>query len=387
LHLGKMNSSRKDDESRKNRVQERPQEEPATLPEAGSGIEDILSELPRTDATEAASAGTEAPRQSVLERIAIEEHQEFDPWDRLETDEESPEGTEDRKAHRLYARATSAVLESIRQAERSSLPDLEAMGRLVEELADSIRESSALLLLATDRRQEFSVSTHCANTAVLALRIAQALGASRERQIRVGLAALLHEIGVVRLTRRVLHQSGEVGNEVRNRPLYSAEILRGLGPGFDWLVETVEQVYEREDGSGIPRRLKRKQIREEAKILGISDLLEACIHTRPYREALTGFELFHELTTGKTRSFSDPLVRAVLKSFSLYPYNEYVVLNTGEIGQVVEVNLKNLLRPRVKILYNNRGERLEEYREIDLEQTPSQNIVKAIPHNALPDTA
>ena len=109
-----------------------------------------------------------------------------------------------------------------------------------------------------------------------------------------------------------------------------------LKPPFDWMAQIVGQIYEREDGNGFPLGLKGEEIREEAKILGIVDVLEACIHDRPYRNALTGYQLLEELIRKDTQGFSDPIVKALLKSFSLYLYNEYVLLNTKELARVVE---------------------------------------------------
>ncbi len=205
--------------------------------------------------------------------------------------------------------------------------------------------------------------------------------------MQVGLAALLHEIGVVKLSRRIVHERGKVDQEVRQRPVYSAEILEKLGSEYDWLVQTVRQVYEREDGTGFPLGLKGKDIREEAKILGIVDVLEACIHERPYRRAMTGYQLFHELTSGATKRFASRIIKALLKCFSLYPYNEYVLLNTGEIGKVIEVNPTNLLRPKLKMLFDNKGEPFEDQPEVDLETNPSRYINKAITYHQLPATS
>ena len=286
----------------------------------------------------------------------------------------------------LYERATVLVLESIWRAEKDQPPDVEAGKRLVQQMDDSISKDASLLLAATDRIQAFAVSTHCVNVAVLGLRIAQSLNYSEEGKMKVGLAALLHEIGVVKLSRRMVHERGKVDQEVRHRPVYSAEILEKLGSEYDWLVQTARQVYEREDGTGFPLGLEGKDIREEAKILGIVDVLEACIHERPYRRAMTGYQLFHELTSRANQRFAGRIVKALLKCFSLYPYNEYVLLNTGEIGKVVEVHETNLLRPKLKMLYDSRGKALEDGPELDLESNPSRHIHKAITYHQLPAT-
>jgi hypothetical protein len=132
--------------------------------------------------------------------------------------------------------------------------------------------------------------------------------------------------------------------------------------------------------------LEGEEIREEAKILGIADVLEACIHDRPYRNALTGYQLLEELIHDDTKGFSDPIVKAPLKSFSLYPYNEYVLLNTKELARVVEINPENSFRPLVQILYDSDGVRLEEPRETDLALSSLLFISQAISYHELPET-
>ena len=366
-------------------------------PNPVEGIEDILDEFRARSSQQQVT-----PEQPIStsetwlpDKISEEELNDFDSGDllegNLEGDLEGNRGISgevpDNETAQLYESAKVLVLESIRRAEKDQPPDVEEVKRVVQQMDDLISKDSGLLLAATDRIQEFAVSTHCVNVAILGLRIAQSLNYSEERKMRVGLAALLHEIGVVKLSRRMVHERGKVGQEVRNRPVYSAEILEKLGSEYDWIVQTVRQVYEREDGTGFPLGLKGKEIRGEAKILGIVDVLEACIHERPYRRAMTGYQLFHELTSGATERFAGRIVKALLKCFSLYPYNEYVLLNTGEIGKVIEVNETNLLRPRLKMLFDGKGEPFEDQPEVDLETNPSRYINKAITYHQLPSTS
>ncbi len=369
-------------------------------PSPVEGIEDILEEFRARSSPQQTTPGpvspapapSEQPKGSIRlpDKISEEELNDFDSGDLLEGNLESnrdvPEGTTESESAQLYQRATVLVLESIRRAEKDQPPDVEEGKRMVQQMDDLISKDSGLLLAATDRVQEFAVSTHCVNVAILGVRIARSLNYSDEGKMKVGLAALLHEIGVVKLSRRMVHERGKVDQEVRNRPVYSAEILEKLGSEYDWLVQTVRQVYEREDGTGFPLGIKGQDIREEAKILGIVDVLEACIHERPYRRAMTGYQLFHELTSGANQRFASRIVKALLKCFSLYPYNEYVLLNTGEIGKVIEVSETNLLRPKLKMLFDVKGEPFEDQPELDLESTPSRYINKAITYHQLPAT-
>ena len=321
---------------------------------------------------------------SILEKISEQELEEFQPEEvnKARGRVQAEVATE---MLNLYKTATSYVLESIRCVQEEKSLDVKRGEQLARSMVDSIVDSSALLMLATDRVQQFTVSTHSVNVAILSIRLAQTLNYSLEDQVRVGLAALLHEIGVAWLPERLLHATGQVSSEVRQRPVYGAKILGHLKPPFDWIVQIVGQIYEREDGSGFPLGLAGKEIREEAKILSIMDVFEACIHDRPYRNALTGYQLLEELTHDDTKSFSDRIIKALLNSFSLYPYNEYVLLNSKELARVVEVNPTNSFRPLVQILYDSNGVELEEPRETDLAQSSLLFITQAISYHELPE--
>ncbi len=288
----------------------------------------------------------------------------------------------------LYEEAQAYVMESIRRAERGLTPEMETGIRLVERIIRSISSESALLLEATDRTQKYAISSHSVNVTVIALQIARTLKYSRDKQSRVGLAGLLHEIGVVRLPKGLVHKSGKLdpaeARLTRQRPVYAGQILQQLGAEYDWLAGIVQQVYERENGQGFPYGLSGEEIREEAKILGMADVFEAGIHIRPYRKALTGRQLFLELTTDSRKGLSAPILKALIRSFSLYPFNETVVLNTGETGRVVNINGKNLIRPLVRIEYDSQGQPMKESRLTDLSKNPSLYITQAISHDALP---
>jgi len=175
---------------------------------------------------------------SLLETVSEQELEEFQPLE-IQESKRLLETEIDKKTVSLYRSAVTYVLASIRRVEEKKPPDLKRGERLVNRIIKSISETSALLLLATDRVQEFAVSTHSANVAILSLRLTQTLNFKQKNQIQVGLAALLHEIGVAWLPKRLLHQPGQVSPQVRQRPVYGAKILGHLHRDYDWLAQTV----------------------------------------------------------------------------------------------------------------------------------------------------
>ncbi len=71
-------------------------------------------------------------------------------------------------------------------------------------------------------------------------------------------------------------------NVIKTHPLMGYEIIKNIE--FPWPVaKIVLQHHELMDGSGYPYGLKDNQIRIEAKILCLADVLEAMSTNRPYR--------------------------------------------------------------------------------------------------------
>jgi len=288
----------------------------------------------------------------------------------------------------VYQRAADYVLNFIRGLIEGEAPDLALGESLVGEIVSSLGKSKELLMEATARDQEFSVSGHSVNVTILSLKLAETLGWDSVKVQRAGLAALIHEIGVTKLPVGLTQNQSALGNSelnlLRRRPALTAEILVQSQPGCEWLAQIAGQVYERENGSGFPLGLKGNEISEEAKVIGVADFFEACIHKRPYRAPLTGYQGLFELTTDYADCFSDHIVKALIKSFSLYPYNECVVLDSGEIGRVIDINPEKLSRPVVEILFDDEDTLTIEPRTLDLAVEPERYIAMAISNQALP---
>lgn len=286
-----------------------------------------------------------------------------------------------------YREARLYVLDSIRRAGAGELPDVSTGMATAAKLVDGVADSPELLRVALDRTQKFSLASHSVNTSVVALKVSAALGYDLERQLRVGLAALLHEVGIVNLPVELLYRPGQLQPQelqiLRSRPLEAVRILSRLGSQYDWLSEITGQVFERETGSGFPRGLTGEKMPDEAKLLAAADTFDACIHERPHRPALTGYQTLFEMAIQDT-GYAESIVKAFIRSFSLYPYQERVVLSSGEVGLVEEINPGHLARPVVKVLLEADGTAPSENRLLDLSSLPGVHILKAIPVGEFP---
>ena len=124
--------------------------------------------------------------------------------------------------------------------------------------------------------------------------------------------------------------------QIRQRPVFSRQILSQLDKDYDYLAEIAFQVYERQDGSGYPSGLKGADSHEYARSIGLADFYEALIHSRPHRDRFLHFTSMKEvLRTGKN-SFDRKHLKALMNVVSLFPVFSFVRLNSGTIGKVLE---------------------------------------------------
>lgn len=130
---------------------------------------------------------------------------------------------------------------------------------------------------------------HTVTTAVIAKELAR-LSRLTESQINtIYLAALIHDIGKIRVPVEVLchpgRLEGEALKEMRNHVKYTKEILEG---SFSYkIVEIASNHHERLDGSGYPKGLKAIDLSIGDKILSISDVISALYCKRSYKDAFS----------------------------------------------------------------------------------------------------
>jgi diguanylate cyclase (GGDEF)-like protein/putative nucleotidyltransferase with HDIG domain len=143
-----------------------------------------------------------------------------------------------------------------------------------------------------------------------AVALAEAIGLSPEEVSRVSTAALLHDIGKIGVSDKVLNKKGKLTKEdweaIKSHPRLGATIV-GNVPNLVPCVSSILHHHERWDGAGYPDGLKGEQIPIEARILAIADSFEAMSAARPYRLALCGEKVLKELRRGAGTQFDPKL--------------------------------------------------------------------------------
>ncbi len=230
---------------------------------------------------------------------------------------------------------------------------------------------------------------HCLNVAIFSLKIAAYLGFDKPSQVQIGTAALMHDIGTAMIPEAILNKKGQLTEkefeEFRQRPEKSYQILSSVGDQYAYLANIAQQVYERIDGSGYPRGLKGDEIHDHAQIIGLVDMYEAMIHSRPQRKKLLHFTAVKEIIKTGKNAFQRRYLKALLSVFSIFPLFSLVRLNSDAVGKVVETYPSHPLRPKLKIIYDSQNRKVPTERIINLPENPLLYIVDSVSEEGLED--
>jgi len=159
-------------------------------------------------------------------------------------------------------------------------------------------------------------SGHQKRVTILAVAIAQDIGLDENIIEAVRIAALVHDIGKINVPSSILTRPGKISDiefdMAKIHPSVGYEILKNID--FPWpIADIILQHHEKLDGSGYPKGLKEKDIKIEAKMLAVADVVEAMSSNRPYRPALGLDEAIKEITSGRGKVYDLSIVDSCLK--------------------------------------------------------------------------
>ena len=159
---------------------------------------------------------------------------------------------------------------------------------------------------------------HQEQVARLAVAIATEMGLAPNLIEQLHMASTIHDIGKINVPAEILSKPGKLTDLelqlVRTHVQSGYEIVKNMNFLPD-VAQIIYQHHERLDGSGYPNGLKANNIRIEAKILSVADVVEAMSSHRPYRPA-RGIKVALDEISQKSGKLYDPEVcNACLKIF------------------------------------------------------------------------
>jgi putative nucleotidyltransferase with HDIG domain len=308
---------------------------------------------PRTSPLRETLVSPEAEQRIARDFLKIINQPRSEPvyTDQRVLEQELPEARE----HYAVARTlVYQVLDDVRIGK--NLDSLRAK-RVVGELTESvIRNPDALTCFIQLRKKDEYTALHSLRVCILALAFGRHLGLDRDTLQLLGLGALLHDIGKLKVPLEILNKPGTLTEYeftlMKSHVPHGVKILDGM-PGIPApALEVVQGHHERYSGTGYIAGLKGEEIALFGMIGGIVDCYDAITSDRAYRTGMSAHTALKQMYGWRGRDFHPKLVEQFIQCMGIYPIGSVVELNTGEVGVVVTMNRVRRLKPRVTLVLN-----------------------------------
>ncbi len=287
----------------------------------------------------------------------------------------------------IYAQAQEAVERIFTDLERGIPPSPEATKAIVSTVLEHVLSDHAAMAtqLAIQKIKQFdrSLTTHALDTCILSLIVALESGLDQPTQELVGMGALLHDTGYVRLPRNLVRKRDECTGQ--DKTLLEQHCKLGVAvlaeqPGMpEDVLRIVKEHHERSNGSGFPAALQHDQTSQLAQIVGIVDYYDGMVSRRGTRPSMMPHDAVRQLfLAGERGQFEKALVELMIRSIGVYPVGSLVRLNTGEQAVVVGVNPHQRLKPLVKITTDPQGGSYPTPVELDLAAPSTDHTVRSV---------
>lgn len=264
-------------------------------------------------------------------------------------------------ARKARDKSRKYIDEVLQHAKLGESIDTDKAKELVAELAKNIVQNvdASMWLTQLKSRDEYT-AIHSINVCILSLTFGRSLGLSEKDLNQLGLGALLHDIGKMRVPLDVLNKPGKLSAEefeiMKTHPQQGYELLKEKDNLDDDVLTIIKNHHERLNGKGYPDKLKENEISLYTRIVSITDVYDAVTSDRVYHDGMTPHEALKKLYEWMPGNFDPELIESFIKTIGIYPVGSVVELKTGHIGVVVRLNEDNKLKPVIMMILNRNKE-------------------------------
>lgn len=249
---------------------------------------------------------------------------------------------------------------------QSNKLDMAGIDRKVKAIIQMVKENKDSLLSLPDFNypQDNYLPAHCLNTTLLSLAIGEVLKLPPFKMIELGHAALLHDIGMVKIPETIYLNAKQLSPQeqkmVKAHTVLGYKILKSFSLTEEIAIAALQH-HERMNGTGYPQSLSGNKISLYSKIIALTCSYEAMVTHRAYREGRDAHTALLELIKSSRTLYDESVIRVLIFCISLYPLGSLVRLSTNAVAKVSKANPGNPKFPIVRILFDEKGNKVSEY--------------------------
>ncbi|MDH4218684.1 MAG: HD-GYP domain-containing protein, partial [Candidatus Aminicenantes bacterium] len=300
----------------------------------------------------------------------------------------------EKNAKKIFFLGIVHLKEMFEYIKRGEKIPLSTTRRLMQSIFNHIvnNESFTYGLTTIKNFDEYTLN-HSINVCILSISLGRRLGLDRNELAELGISAFFHDFGKTEIPKEILGKPGKLDEQEREviekHPHLGAEKLIQLKETSHLPMRAINVAMEhhvKEDLTGYPKYQKKRHINLYSKIVKICDVYDAMTTHRPYRtEVFTRDETLSMMMKNNGTDFDPIILKVFANMVGTYPVGTLVLLNTGEIGIVVETSTdpSKLLRPKIKIIADEEGNKIDgdimDLSKRDLQKkTYTSRIVKSL---------
>jgi HD-GYP domain-containing protein (c-di-GMP phosphodiesterase class II) len=232
-----------------------------------------------------------------------------------------------------------------------------------------------------------AVASHCLTVAGVVARLVRHEPDLRGQPVEPVVAALVHDVGMLRLPTAVYAHPGPLDEEQRRalegHTRAGAELVSKAWPAAGWLADACVSHHERHDGTGYPAGLRQMQIAPLVRFLAVCDVYAALCTPRPHRAAREPRTALTDTLLIADKGALDRNFAERLLHLSFYPVGSVVELADGAIALVAapsqgQHDVTVPARPVVALLTDTQGAWLPTPQYVNLADCADRTIVRAL---------
>jgi len=269
------------------------------------------------------------------------------------------------ESNRVYFRTVALMGNVLRTAEEKQILQVRKAKRLTQQMVDIVQTDESMLVgLASIKNFDAYTFAHSVNVCILSMLIGDRMRLEKADVARLGVAALMHDIGKTYIPATVLNSTGKLSERDWELMKYHTFFgvkelsrLNALREAVDSLFVAIQH-HAQYNNNGYPQRPGGWKLRLFSRIVTVADYYDAMTAYRVYQKEPITPDQALEFILANAGNIFDPFVAKVfIQAMGLFPVGTIVELDGGEIGVVTRQNGDHRLlhRPVVEVLRDDKG--------------------------------
>lgn len=273
---------------------------------------------------------------------------------------------------------TKGIMNKMKSGEKVNITKAK---RIMESMVDHILEEEQLLLGMTAIKDydEYTYH-HSVNVSILSIALGQRLGLSRKVLTELGMVALFHDTGKTEVPSEVLNKPTNFTDDeweiIKKHPMWGVRAILKLKKLDELTMKSAIVSFEHHmnvDHTGYPKIRQLMELDLFSRIVSLADQYDAMTSSRVYSRTPMAPDKALSIMLDRAGTQLDPLLfKFFINMVGVYPIGTLVILDSKELGLVTESNQIFPTRPRVLLVIDSQGKRIEGH-NIDLTEKDDQD--------------